>query len=49
MKRNMKAIYLVPKTEVLHVETAYNVLKSISGPAGLKDGGKVPGELIEPQ
>ena len=39
----MKAKYLVPTIEVLHVETEYNVLKAISGPAGLKDGGQAPG------
>ena len=38
----MKTKYLVPTTEVLHVETEYNVLKSISGPAGLMDGGQAP-------
>lgn len=46
----MKTNYVSPATEVIQVNTRYNVLKSISGPAGLKDGGKVvPGELIEPQ
>jgi len=43
----MKAMYLTPSTEVVHVGT-YALLQSVSGPGGMKDGGQA-GATIDPQ
>jgi len=43
----MKAMYIVPLTEIVCVET-YSLLQSISGMNDWHDGGQAP-ENIEPQ
>ena len=38
----MKTNYVIPATKVIQVNTNYNMMQSISGPSGLKDGGQAP-------
>jgi hypothetical protein len=43
----MKAMYLIPSTEVMQVE-AYDLLQAVSG-VGFNDGGQTTGDDISPQ
>ena len=41
----MKAMYIIPVTEEMRVES-FAVMKAVSGPEGLNDGGQDPGTAI---
>jgi len=42
----MKAIYLTPQVEVIAVSNDTMLMKQISGPNGLQNGGQDPGDAI---
>jgi len=41
----MKAQYIIPVSEVMHV-ASFAVMQNVSGPDGLKDGGKDQGSAV---
>ena len=42
----MKTIYSTPQIEVIPVNNATMLMQQISGPEGLKDGGKATGGIV---